>query len=362
MERLQDSELRTLTELAGAAYAQRSPEEFARQVLQALSAIIPCDNTLSFNVADIYRRRITWITFPEYAPVPWGQEVLERHLREHPTLSRVERAPDRPHKISDAVSVRQFHRLPVYNEYYRWCPLGRIEHQMVLPLHISPSLSAVIALNRTRRDFTERQRLMLHIVRPFLAQAFRATRALALAYEALATTASARARRGLLVLAQDGRIRMRTPGVTQWLGEYFAGSRLDPDVLPDDLARWVHAQDANLADTSLQATVPAPLEISQEDRHLTCWWLRGWDESILVFEEHRVASVPAGVTRLGLTDREAQVLALVAQGKTNRQIATLCRISPRTVQIHLDHVFRKLNVHTRTAAVACALGAAQIRF
>jgi len=30
-------------------------------------------------VVDIHRRRITWIAFPEYAPVPWGQEVLERY-------------------------------------------------------------------------------------------------------------------------------------------------------------------------------------------------------------------------------------------------------------------------------------------
>jgi DNA-binding CsgD family transcriptional regulator len=53
-----------------------------------------------------------------------------------------------------------------------------------------------------------------------------------------------------------------------------------------------------------------------------------------------------------LTRREAEVLELVAQGLTNAQIAARLVISGTTVRTHLEHIFGKLGVHTRTAAVA----------
>ena len=57
-----------------------------------------------------------------------------------------------------------------------------------------------------------------------------------------------------------------------------------------------------------------------------------------------------------LTAREAEVLYWVIQGKTNRDIGEILGTSPRTVHKHLEHVFEKLGVETRTAAAAMALG------
>jgi DNA-binding NarL/FixJ family response regulator len=55
------------------------------------------------------------------------------------------------------------------------------------------------------------------------------------------------------------------------------------------------------------------------------------------------------------TDRELDVLGLVAQGLTNRAIARRLRVSEATVKTHLVHVFAKLGVDDRTAAVTTAL-------
>ncbi|MEZ5729046.1 MAG: helix-turn-helix transcriptional regulator [Burkholderiaceae bacterium] len=55
-----------------------------------------------------------------------------------------------------------------------------------------------------------------------------------------------------------------------------------------------------------------------------------------------------------LTPRESEVLVWVARGKTNRDIADILGMSPRTVNKHLEHVFEKLGVETRTAAAAVA--------
>lgn len=55
---------------------------------------------------------------------------------------------------------------------------------------------------------------------------------------------------------------------------------------------------------------------------------------------------------LGLTSREAEVLGWVARGRTNAEIAAVLFISPLTVRTHLEHIFEKLDVRTRTEAAA----------
>ena len=55
-----------------------------------------------------------------------------------------------------------------------------------------------------------------------------------------------------------------------------------------------------------------------------------------------------------LTEREVDVLALVGQGLTNRQISSRLFISPATVRTHLEHIYDKLGVRSRAGAVSAA--------
>ena len=57
----------------------------------------------------------------------------------------------------------------------------------------------------------------------------------------------------------------------------------------------------------------------------------------------------------GLSLRETEVLTLVAAGKANQDISLALGISERTVEKHLERVYKKLGVETRTAAVICVL-------
>jgi DNA-binding CsgD family transcriptional regulator len=59
--------------------------------------------------------------------------------------------------------------------------------------------------------------------------------------------------------------------------------------------------------------------------------------------------------RLGLTDREAEVLLWISYGKSNNVISDVLSISPRTVQKHLERIYEKLGVETRAAAAAIAI-------
>jgi DNA-binding NarL/FixJ family response regulator len=63
------------------------------------------------------------------------------------------------------------------------------------------------------------------------------------------------------------------------------------------------------------------------------------------------------VARFALTEREIQVLHWVTCGKTNKDIGDILGLSPRTVNKHLEHIYIKLGVETRTAATSVALSA-----
>ncbi|MFT3664807.1 response regulator [Piscinibacter sp.] len=166
----------------------------------------------------------------------------------------------------------------------------------------------------------------------------------------------------LAVRAADGRILWQTPLARQmhgWLGAHEAGggARLGEGVLD-----WLQAQ------AVVQATggTPQPLTLARHGRRLVVRLHEasaasggasgGDDEWLLVLNE---SSDESTIEALGLafklTAREAEVLYWVVQGKTNRDIGDILGTSPRTVHKHLEHVFEKLGVETRTAAAGLAL-------
>lgn len=96
--------------------------------------------------------------------------------------------------------------------------------------------------------------------------------------------------------------------------------------------------------------------------------LRGMDIDLAVIESDRPGEVLLRITEVredgkiaalqkqgGLTRREAEVLLWVSYGKTNKTVSEILGISPRTVNKHLEQVFRKLGVETRAAATAIAV-------
>jgi DNA-binding CsgD family transcriptional regulator len=80
-------------------------------------------------------------------------------------------------------------------------------------------------------------------------------------------------------------------------------------------------------------------------------------ETMLLLELQRDGALASSrLTHAALTPRETEVLSWLAKGKTNRDIADILGMSPRTVNKHLEHIFEKLGVETRAAAAALASG------
>jgi DNA-binding NarL/FixJ family response regulator len=67
-----------------------------------------------------------------------------------------------------------------------------------------------------------------------------------------------------------------------------------------------------------------------------------------------VVAAPPGRRAFGLTTREAEVLALVAAGLSNQEIADRLFISPKTASVHVSNIYDKLGVNSRVAAAGVA--------
>ncbi|NML18436.1 response regulator transcription factor [Azohydromonas caseinilytica] len=151
----------------------------------------------------------------------------------------------------------------------------------------------------------------------------------------------------VVVRARDGRLVWQTALARRLLAEYFndAAPPAGPSVAPAPIRHWLQAQPA----------LGATLSVTQGPRRLTfvLHEVAGEGEWLLVLREQSDAAVIAALgPAFGLTARESQVLYWVLQGKTNRDIGDILGTSPRTVTKHLEHVFDKLGVETRTAAAA----------
>lgn len=231
--------MRDALALIDVGYSANSPESFAERVVEALARLVPGE-IVGYNEYEPAGLRLVCET-PVVDSPPEVVEGKQIFCSEYPLSNLTRHSETRALKISDFVSCRELHRLDYYNHVLR--PLG-IEHQMRFWLSAPRGVARSFYVSRRRADgdFTERDRDLFELVRPFL--------------DALRERFDAH-------LAHDGN-----------------GS--------------------------------------------------------------------------GLTDREAEILAWVARGKTNQEIAALLVVSPHTVRKHLENAFKKLRVHTRTAAVARA--------
>lgn len=155
----------------------------------------------------------------------------------------------------------------------------------------------------------------------------------------------------MLVVGLDGRILWQTPLARQWLQSHFPAH--GEAGVPPRVAQWLHEGVA----TGAGERAPS-LVLAQGTRRLIFTLadaLESGQWTVVLREESDAARVQSLVASFRLTQREAEVLHWVSKGKTNRDIGDILGTSPRTVNKHLEHVFAKLGVETRTAAASLAM-------
>jgi DNA-binding CsgD family transcriptional regulator len=208
-------------------------------------------------------------------------------------------------------------------------PLG-LTDLMTVGLPPSTLHSKVLAFDRCGGEFGERDTLVLDLLQPHLLRLWRSARTrrrLQAALEGLDWPAEHS--RGVVLLAPDARVDFASPSARRLVRTYFGAAH--GAELPPEVAGW------------LDSASPT-LERSLGDRRLT---IDRSGDALLLEETH---------DELGLTAREREVLGWVARGRTNAEVAEVLWISPTTVRKHLENIYGKLGVRSRTAAVPRFLG------
>lgn len=227
MVQLEERDFRAALDLLG-AMAEADPAAFAEVGVQRLPALVASEFT-TLSLCDLTGGRREVFGLPRGALSAEDRAAFNRHFDSHPLVRfHGYQGGGVTRRISDCVPFARFRESALYNDYYRRI---RIDHAMALPVFVRDGLLVSFVLNRSRRDFSDRERALLDLVRPRLERLYR---------------------------------RSRTLGA--------------------------------------------------------------------------------------LSGRESEVLRWVALGKSDRQIGAILRISPRTVQKHLQKLYVKLGVENRTAA------------
>lgn len=250
MSQLTNRELRTALDVLHAiGEGCTGGADFARRGVQWLPRLVGSELT-TLSVCDLDQGHRSVVSDQPGAISVREIEVFDRYFHAHPLVCAHGRNPAAVTKrISDCVPQEDFRASPLYNEYYRAI---RVDHVTAVPIYVDHRFLVSFVLNRAQAAFTDRERDLLEIARPHLANLYR------------------------LGVAAD-RVR----------------------------------------------EVPA--------------------------------DVPFNVAAVPLTAREREVLDWVAAGKTNRDIAAILGASPRTVEKHLERIYEKLGVETRTAAAMRAI-------
>lgn len=230
MVRLSGADYRKVLDVLREAGDVDGPNPFPEPVLHALRRLVPCD-VVAYHERHNGKPALVYVGEPRGPMTNEIRAAASRYDHQCPL------APAHGALMySDYATQREFHRLDLYQEALR--PLG-IEDMIRLWLDPAGADGARVEFDRAERDFSERDRGVLDVIRPHLEQ-----------------------------------LRRRS------------ARRRAPSALP------------------------------------------------------------------ALTPREREVLELLAEGHTNREIARALWLSPGTVRKHLENVYEKLEVHTRTAAAA----------
>ncbi|HZC96471.1 MAG TPA: DNA-binding response regulator, partial [Bradyrhizobium sp.] len=161
--------------------------------------------------------------------------------------------------------------------------------------------------------------------------------------------------RYLLAVNGQGTIMWATPQAQKLLSDTLAADANDDFALPDPIPQWLDQAQQGKPGSKAAGMASFP---GNEQLKLQYMGKLGPNEFLLRLAKDSGADTPAEFSsELGLTTREGEVLSWLSKGKTNRDIAQILGLSPRTVDKHLEQIYSKLGVENRTAAAAIAVSA-----
>jgi DNA-binding NarL/FixJ family response regulator len=220
---------------------------------------------------------------------------------------------------------------------------------------VNTTLKALI-IGRFNRSFTERDRTILNLLRSHIFQAYANARQYQQLQQEKCQLQQSLSHLGVIVLDCQQRIVSIAPQAIIWLETYFAKSTLLHQQLPDRLRSWLRYQIDCLTQNSAVPHVCLPLRIQCAGRELTIRLTiePQHTQYLLLLTEQTLSSLNS-LALLGLSQRETEVLKLIIEGEDNKAIAAQLSVNISTIRKHLENIYTKFGVKSRTEAIAHAL-------
>lgn len=266
-----------------------------------------------------------------------------------------ERVDGQALKISDFLSSRLFEK-KIYNEFYH--PM-RIPFTMGIALPVNRRCFVKIGSHRDHTDFTERERTALNMIQPYVLQAYANAQAVTQMQGELArfNHAVEQIPQGLISVNASGLIQWATARARELLLSYFGGRRRGHHRLTDLLVRWIQCSKAQLDHVDEGPGRMAPMVIDHGSHYLRVRMVPEGDHYLLFLEEDSTEVPIERLAHFGLSRRETEVLGWIVYGKSNPEIAMILSLSVRTIHKHVEHIYLKLRVENRHAAISLAFEA-----
>lgn len=367
MESLAFNDIQNLHQGIQQLYTCHNLDTFPIDALKVVDRLVPSDWPLftltNTRTGQLYLRYLPNFSSLSAELIDILEQVLSQDREIHPIAQHMPMTLNGAYKLSDFVNQPQLHALE--NLYQRFLRHVSIEDQMIFFLpDVNPGRWSELAqanttltgfiLNRPSCSFTERDRSILNLLRPHLFQAYSNAQKFRQLNQNACQLQQSLDYLGAVVLNTEGRVISIAPQAIIWLETYFAKSSCCTQ-LPDRLWSWVKHQVNRLVHKSDLAKVCKPLHVEQNGRELTIRLvIESSTRYLLLLEEQRLASLNS-LKLLGLSQRETEVLHWLIQGKDNKHIAVQLSIKVGTVRKHLENIYLKLDVQSRTEAVAYAL-------
>jgi DNA-binding CsgD family transcriptional regulator len=341
-------QLRRALNAAGELAELRDLSEFPALVARALRELMPCEHA-GYNAIDVRSARARVIADPADAVFDGGPEALAQFAEQSPIIVRAAAGDGSALRLSDHISRRELHSTDLYDHVY-----SRVGLEYQLGIQLPPLRRELgrpdeligLSLCRTHRDFTDAEQQLLALLAPLLCATLQRLHEIALLR---AITTSQTEEKDTAVVLVDG-------SATIVWASAAAERRLNlaaGEQLPGELRSWLvdrREQPAGGSDrtTLLVGGEPVRPRLVRN----------AYPELDSVHLPAATPSFDHGDLRaLDLTRRQGEVLALLLDGLTSRQIAERLLISPRTVEKHIDRIYARLGVRNRSQAILAAVQA-----
>jgi DNA-binding CsgD family transcriptional regulator len=319
-----------------AAYAKATCEG----ILELMPAL-----SVSYNEINPDAGRAYGLVAPDPGP-GWFRTYrpfFEKHLHDNPLVGYYQTTGDTRVRGWGDPEVGTVAGTALDRTFYR--PNG-IYSQVAMALPAPAGILIGIAVNRGTEGFSPADRALLELLRPHLVHAYRAVQVRSDA--SLLSRMLSEHGWAVVLVDSDGRVVRSSPGAVASAARYgldiAEGTQLAAGPL-DSIRRIIKAYDPA---TPAVASAPVPVVGAAGTLEAIVVPSTVGPHVVLLRAQSSMASLRAA----GLTQRQAEVALRLAAGESSQEIARQLRISPATARKHLESVFDRLGVRSRTAAVA----------